>query len=181
MRVQHAIERTVEKQCAKELVAALEWSGNETLLTEILNWTARNAKEITVFIILQSWDARSNTSVDVRYLSGQQVHALSSPSQAVIYCMMILQENLVIAGGRDKVLRIWDASTGDCVRVLEGRDNWIRTVHAHGDLIVSGDLGSRVIIKAALEGRQAELTSLTDDEIQGPSARGFCLKVLGAD
>lgn len=32
----------------------------------------------------------------------------------------------VATGGRDKVIKIWDATNGQCVRTLIGHDNWIR-------------------------------------------------------
>lgn len=34
----------------------------------------------------------------------------------------------VATGGRDKVIKIWDTSTGQCIRTLVGHDNWIRGV-----------------------------------------------------
>lgn len=30
------------------------------------------------------------------------------------------------SGGRDKVIKIWDTSTGSCIRTLVGHDNWVR-------------------------------------------------------
>lgn len=32
----------------------------------------------------------------------------------------------VASGGRDKVIKIWDTSTGSCIRTLVGHDNWVR-------------------------------------------------------
>ncbi|CAO1621255.1 unnamed protein product [Sympodiomycopsis kandeliae] len=34
----------------------------------------------------------------------------------------------VASGGRDKVIKIWDTSTGTCIRTLVGHDNWIRGI-----------------------------------------------------
>lgn len=34
----------------------------------------------------------------------------------------------VATGGRDKVIKIWDASNGQCLRTLVGHDNWIRGI-----------------------------------------------------
>ena len=34
----------------------------------------------------------------------------------------------VATGGRDKVIKIWDASSGQCLKTLMGHDNWIRGV-----------------------------------------------------
>jgi platelet-activating factor acetylhydrolase IB subunit alpha len=32
----------------------------------------------------------------------------------------------VATGGRDKVIKLWDASTGQCIKTLSGHDNWVR-------------------------------------------------------
>ena len=41
LRVQHAMEVSLNKRCAKELVVALEISRNQRLLMEILSWTQK--------------------------------------------------------------------------------------------------------------------------------------------
>ena len=43
-RVQHAIELSIDKSCAKEPVVALKWSGNENILKKMLNATRPNGK-----------------------------------------------------------------------------------------------------------------------------------------
>ena len=52
LRVQHAMEVTCTLQCFKELVTALEWSENESVLAEILKWIQEAAKledvEVTI-------------------------------------------------------------------------------------------------------------------------------------
>ena len=55
MRVQHAMEISLSKRCLKELVVAVEWSENDSLLTEILKWAETNQKEITVIQIFISF------------------------------------------------------------------------------------------------------------------------------
>lgn len=32
----------------------------------------------------------------------------------------------VATGGRDKVIKVWDAVSGQCIKTLTGHDNWIR-------------------------------------------------------
>ena len=48
LRVQHAMETAVSKRYVKELVVALELSGNDSVLTGIQKWTEGNSKEIAV-------------------------------------------------------------------------------------------------------------------------------------
>ena len=43
--MQHVIELACQKRRLKELVAALEWSGNETVLAEILKWAQEASTE----------------------------------------------------------------------------------------------------------------------------------------
>ncbi|TPX66047.1 hypothetical protein SpCBS45565_g04723 [Spizellomyces sp. 'palustris'] len=44
------------------------------------------------------------------------------------------------SGSRDKTLRLWDVSTGQCLFTLTGHDNWIRGVvfHPNGKYLLSG-------------------------------------------
>ncbi|CAK9784125.1 dynein regulator [Cutaneotrichosporon oleaginosum] len=37
----------------------------------------------------------------------------------------------VATGSRDKVIRLWDAISGQCLRVLSGHDNWVRALVFH--------------------------------------------------
>eukprot|EP00736_Rhodelphis_marinus_P007648 Rmarinus@m.9455 len=54
----------------------------------------------------------------------------------------------VASGSRDKTIRIWESSTGACVCVLEGHNNWVRGLKAHPAgkflLSVSDDKSMRV-------------------------------------
>ena len=47
-RVQYGMETSLNKNCAKEFVVALEQSENQSLLCEICCWTAKNSEEIQV-------------------------------------------------------------------------------------------------------------------------------------
>jgi len=37
----------------------------------------------------------------------------------------------LVSGSRDKTIRIWEVSTGRCLKVLNGHDNWVRSVVFH--------------------------------------------------
>ncbi|KAK0370671.1 Nuclear distribution protein PAC1 [Colletotrichum limetticola] len=50
--------------------------------------------------------------------------------------------NLLVSASRDKTLRIWDVSTGYCVRTLRGHTEWVRDVFPSSDgrfLLSAGD------------------------------------------
>jgi len=46
----------------------------------------------------------------------------------------------VISGSRDKTIKLWDVSTGQCLFTLVGHDNWVRGLifHPSGKYILSG-------------------------------------------
>lgn len=52
-RVQHVIEASLEKSCVKELVVALESSGNVNVLSEILGWAEKSMKKVQKFCFLR--------------------------------------------------------------------------------------------------------------------------------
>jgi len=45
----------------------------------------------------------------------------------------------VVTAGRDKLIKIWDASTGQLIRTLAGHDNWVRALvfHPTGKFLLS--------------------------------------------
>ena len=44
----------------------------------------------------------------------------------------------VVSGSGDGTVRLWDASSGACERVLVGHTGWVRTLDANGELVISG-------------------------------------------
>lgn len=44
-----------------------------------------------------------------------------------------LSGNLLVSASRDKSLRIWDVTTGYCVKTLRGHADWVRDVHPSPD------------------------------------------------
>ncbi|VDP83592.1 unnamed protein product [Echinostoma caproni] len=59
-----------------------------------------------------------------------EAEALSKPVNASLY---------LASGSRDRTIRLWDASTGLCLFVLIGHDNWVRQLvfHPQGKLLLS--------------------------------------------
>src|SRR5262249_61915270 len=45
----------------------------------------------------------------------------------------------VISGSRDKVLKLWDSSSGQCLHTFVGHDNWVRgaVLHPSGKYMLS--------------------------------------------
>ena len=43
-----------------------------------------------------------------------------------------------MSGSHDKIVKIWDAETLECLDMLEGHEDWINAVGAIGDLVFSG-------------------------------------------
>ena len=48
LRVQHGMEISLDKRCAKGLVVALEWTENKDVLMEILTWVEKILNEVQV-------------------------------------------------------------------------------------------------------------------------------------
>jgi len=49
----------------------------------------------------------------------------------------MVSETTVISSSRDSTVRVWDLSSGECRKVLEGHENSVRAMAIHEDLVVS--------------------------------------------
>lgn len=60
-----------------------------------------------------------------------------------------------MTGSRDKSIRIWDAQTGQCLKVLNGHDNWIRALvfHPSGKYLLSASDDKTIRIWDLVQGR----------------------------
>jgi len=67
----------------------------------------------------------------IRELSGIQMAAKDERARA--------PNQFVATGSRDKTIRLWDATSGQCLRTLHGHDNWIRALvfHPNGKFLLS--------------------------------------------
>ena len=39
--------------------------------------------------------------------------------------------NLIVSGSTDRMLRVWDAETGECIHTLYGHTSTVRCLHLH--------------------------------------------------
>ena len=78
-------------------------------------------------LTIKLWDP-SDEYKNIRTLPGHD-HSISSirfiPSGAA---GSPLSGNLLVSASRDKTLRIWDVTTGYCVKTIKGHTDWVRTV-----------------------------------------------------
>ena len=83
-------------------------------------------------LTIKLWDP-SDEYKNIRTLPGHD-HSVSAirfiPSGAA---GAPLSGNLLVSASRDKTLRIWDVTTGYCVKTLRGHSDWVRDVAASFD------------------------------------------------
>ncbi|KAN0083648.1 WD40-repeat-containing domain protein [Elaphomyces granulatus] len=83
-------------------------------------------------LTIKLWDP-SDEYKNIRTLPGHD-HSVSAvrfiPSGAAGSPM---SGNLLVSASRDKTLRIWDVTTGYCVKTLQGHSDWVRDVAASPD------------------------------------------------
>ena len=62
--------------------------------------------------------------------------------------------SLIISASADKTIRVWDAQTGECLRVINGHDSWVRSAafNEEGSLIVSASLDKTIKVWDAQTG-----------------------------
>ncbi|BFZ63720.1 hypothetical protein YB2330_004852 [Saitoella coloradoensis] len=52
----------------------------------------------------------------------------------------------IVSGGNDQKIKIWSASTGECLHTLSGHSLLVRTLHLFGDRVISGSYDRRVCV-----------------------------------
>lgn len=45
-------------------------------------------------------------------------------------------ENRLISGSRDSVVRMWDVRTGKCLHTMTGHTDWVKCLVVDGDLLL---------------------------------------------
>ncbi len=65
--------------------------------------------------------------------------------------MCALGQGRIVSGHADKALRVWDAATGVCLRVLQGHTGYVRCL-ARGSRLVSGCFDATLRVWDADEG-----------------------------
>lgn len=82
------------------------------------------------------------------------------------------QTRYVATGSRDKLIKIWDITTGNCVKELKGHDNWVRSIQfqPEGKYLIScsddksikiWDIEQQRCIKTILEAHSHFISSLS--------------------
>lgn len=62
-----------------------------------------------------------------------------------IYCIQF-DELKIVSGSRDDTIRVWDMSTGRCLRTFRGHSGSVLCLQYEGDLMVSGSSDSSIIM-----------------------------------
>lgn len=116
-------------------------------------------------LTIKLWDP-SDDYKNVRTLPGHD-HSISCvrfvPSGAA---GAPLSGNLLVSASRDKTLRVWDVTTGYCVRTLHGHTDWVRAVtpSIDGRWLLSGGNDQVVRLWDAASG-EVKITFLGHDHV----------------
>lgn len=68
--------------------------------------------------------------------------------------------NYIASGGQDKTIKIWNISTGDCLKTLTGHEDWVTTVspfHLHSNILLSSSSDHTVRIWDLDTGSQLQI------------------------
>ena len=73
-------------------------------------------------------------------LSHHSHHSPAQHVQQVIQVAFSPNGQMLVSGGYDAIVKLWDLQTGECISILAGHHNWIRSVlfTPDGQTIVSG-------------------------------------------
>ena len=136
------------------------WDHTENVTVPYVNF---HVSYLTLLVLHYS---NYSLSVQIKFFNGETFCSIS-PSNPIRY--VASHENHVITANEDNILRIWDITTGACLKELEGHKDSIKAVDIYDGLIASADSQGTVIIwntQAALEGGQAQSASFIHPDIR---------------
>lgn len=66
--------------------------------------------------------------------------------------------SFLATGGRDKLIKLWDGVSGQCLRTLSGHDNWVRALafHPNGQHLISASDDKTIRVWDLKSGRCAK-------------------------
>lgn len=118
-------------------------------------------------LTIKLWDP-SDDYKNIRTLTGHD-HSVSAvrfiPSDAA---GTTASGNLLVSASRDCTLRIWDASTGYCVRTLSGHAEWVRDVRPSVDgryLLSAGDDRTARLWDISISNPETKLTLVGHEHV----------------
>jgi WD40 repeat protein len=71
-----------------------------------------------------------------------------------VMCVGHVQETVAFSGGNDKIIKVWDIRTGECVRNMEGHTEFVSCIDTATDLVISGAYDGTVRIWNSETGQQ---------------------------
>jgi len=153
------IWETATGYCQKTLVGHDEWVRG-LAVTEDGRWLASCSHDKTVRL----WDLSKGETVHVMRDHSHYIECLafSPPSVAEMntldgksYKGKYGSGNFLASGSRDKTIKIWEVSTGQCIMTLVGHDNWVRDLiwHPTGKYIYSSSDDKSIKVWDLTQGR----------------------------
>ncbi|MGW7575085.1 trypsin-like peptidase domain-containing protein [Streptomyces sp. NPDC054765] len=112
--------------------------------------------------VVRLWDPATETG------AGQPLALQGHGSTVYDLCQLQAGDSTYLAtASADKTVRLWDPTTGDCVRVITGHTDWVNAVCSipspHGDLLASAGVDATVHLWNPLSG-EMPLRVLTGHE-----------------
>ncbi|OAA39337.1 nuclear migration protein NudF [Beauveria brongniartii RCEF 3172] len=80
-------------------------------------------------LVIKIWDPSDNYN-NIRTLNGHE-HAITSVR--FLPCSGS-GKNLLVSASADQTIRLWDTTTGFCVKVLQGHNDWVRSSRSDPDI-----------------------------------------------
>ncbi|HEY9597854.1 MAG TPA: WD40 repeat domain-containing protein, partial [Cyanophyceae cyanobacterium] len=89
---------------------------------------------------IKIWNLKTGELIQTFPIAGRSLLSLGQPLVSIESLAINPQGTLLVSGGSDNKIRIWDLSTGKLIRTLYGHSDWVKavTISPDGQTLVSG-------------------------------------------
>lgn len=88
---------------------------------------------------------RDRSVIATRWKEGKQISKSLKGHQDSIYCLQLIKDR-IYTGSRDRTVKVWDATSGACIKTLHGHEGSVLCLRCDDTIMLTGSSDCKVIV-----------------------------------